>query len=222
MALPLLMCHCMTSRIFSLLILVVGCGGSVSPITGDSGTDGEGPDGSPGPGPNCPSGIPTVGAACSKEGIACEYGTDVRWTCNTVMECSGGVWGMVPQSDQGCPTHSAPECPASLGDLTQGAACTPSGISFNYSTPSVTEFCSCTFMGGPIMADAGSQTTWLCSNGMLGGCPTARPALGSACSQPNLDCDYSVCGAPSGLGVQCSGTTSTWVQGMASACAGAN
>jgi hypothetical protein len=96
------------------------------------------------------------------------------------------------------------------------------GLSCNYSTAGVTNFCDCTYLGGPILIDGGNQAQWECSNNAQSGCPTARPHLGASCTRPDLTCDYSVCGEPTGLAVQCDGTTGTWTQGMAGFCASEN
>lgn len=211
----------MTSR--SLLVLsmiLVACGGKSL----DNGDGGNGDDGGNGgdssPGPNCPTSVPQEGASCKIDGLECEYGSDPRSTCNTVVTCMGGGWTIPKSDDPTCPTGTnSPSCPASAAAAT--GSCSDMGLACNYSTSSSTEFCTCNFMGGPPMQDGGLGATWQCSFGGATGCPALRPKIGASCSQPDLNCNYDVCGAPQGLSFQCSSKTGTWVEGFGDVCAGA-
>lgn len=207
-------------------VLSAGCGGLTDMPFPDSGPpDGDKTDSSPlpdsGPLPGCPSSLPSSGSACVTLGITCEYGGDVRWTCNTVATCSGGAWSLSETKDPSCPTVNASACPPSESDIQPSAACSNRGLSCNYSTMATTSFCNCMDPGGPIQIDGGGAQ-WLCTNQFVGGCPAVRPRLGTSCSQPELQCDYGICGMPTGLGVQCNGATGTWTLGPGSVCAGAN
>ena len=214
----------MSSRgllVVSISILLAACGGkSLDDDDGGSGDGGNNGDSSPGP--NCPASQPKEGAICSIGGLQCEYGNDVRSTCNTVFTCdNGGVWTTTTgPSDPTCPTGTnSPSCPASASVAT--GSCSDMGLACNYSTSSATEFCTCNSMGGPPMLDGGFGASWQCSFGTSTGCPAVRPKIGASCSQPDLDCNYDVCGAPQGLSFQCSSKTGTWIEGFADVCAGA-
>jgi hypothetical protein len=211
----------MISRLPIVVFALLGfaCGGNVINPT-DGG--GDSPTGDGGPGPDCPATPPSavLGESCNNTGISCEYGGDPRWTCNTVATCTSGSWSVTSPDPTGCPTKNGPACPASESDIQPGMACSPTGTSCDYSTASATSFCVCTYPGGPVQLDGGGAI-WQCSTS-LAGCPALRPRLGAPCSQPNLECDYSVCGLPSGSSVRCDQSTSTWVEGFGGACAKAN
>jgi hypothetical protein len=221
----------MTSRFLCLALFAFApaCGGLDVFI--DGGTDGNtnsdgGPGPGPGPGPNCPTSAPSASSACSKDGMQCEYGGDARFTCNAVATCSSlgnlggpGTWSYAATSSD-CPTVSAPQCPAMFNELQPGSSCPSLGATCNYSSGAATQFCTCGSQGGPILLDGG-DTTWQCGSPQQG-CPAVRPHLGATCTQPSLQCDYDVCGEPSGLGVQCDPNLGTWVQGMPVACLQAN
>jgi hypothetical protein len=202
-----------------LSILVIGCGGkALENDDGGNGNDG-GNNGDSGPGPNCPA-SPPQGGACSIEGLECEYGNDIRSTCNTVLTCANGQWMMPKPYDPSCPTGpNSPSCPASPSAAT--GSCSDMGLACNYSTSSVTQFCTCSWMGGPPMQDGGNPAYWQCSFNTGPNCPSARPKIGASCSQPDLECNYDVCGAPQGLSFQCSAKTGTWIEGFGDVCAGA-
>ncbi len=212
----------------SLLMLFAtlgACGGIADLGDGGSTPDSGNPDGGPGPGPSpdCPTSPPTQSSSCSKNGIQCEYGNDVRFTCNQIVACTNGSWDYAFNGDPSCPTPQNPSaCPATFEQVQQGASCTPMGTSCNYSNSTATRFCECNFMGGPIQIDGGPGATWECGFGTATGCPSVRPRIGTKCSQTDLNCSYDVCGAPSGLSFQCSSQTMTWVQGFGDVCAGAN
>jgi hypothetical protein len=182
-----------TSR-FSVLVFVSACGGIVMGDQ-DGGTQQDAQSGA------CPSSPPMAGAACPTPSLLCEYGSNARWACDTVALCSSSGWQLsTPATD--CPS---PPCPA---DVQPGAACNGGGTCDN-STSTHTAFCSCVG-GGPVHPDGGNPTSWICT-AITQSCPAVRPRLGSACTQPNLDCDYSICAGPTGLDVICSG--GTWIQG---------
>jgi hypothetical protein len=199
-------------------VAALHCGG-ITDNTNDGGGDG-------GPSVGCPSTAPARDDACGTEGIECEYGNDVRYVCNTVYTCKLGSWDLTyhGDGDSTCPTSNSSACPATYGEVPQGGACgTTGGYGCNYSTAQQTEWCACTVSGGPPMLDSGAPPySWMCTFAMTQGCPVVRPTLGAACSQPSVQCDYGVCGSPTGLSVQCDTATSTWKEGLPSFCAGAN
>jgi hypothetical protein len=210
----------MNSRgLLVLSILLAACGGK-SLDNDDGGNSDGGNNGDSAPGPNCPTSLPSQASSCSIEGLECEYGNDPRSTCNTVVTCTNGGWTIPKPNAQGCPTGpNSSSCPASESAAT--GTCTDMGLACNYSTSSETRFCTCNYMGGPPMLDGGFTASWQCSFGTATGCPAERPKIGTTCSQPDLDCNYDVCGAPQGLSFQCSSKTGTWVEGFGDVCAGA-
>ncbi len=215
-----------TSRLLLVLsIILVGCGGkSLDNGDGGNGDDGGNSDGGNGgdssPGPDCPTSAPQQASSCSIEGLECEYGGDIRSTCNTVVTCTSGAWVMPKPDSQGCPTAAnAPSCPASPASAT--GACTDLDLACNYSTSSETEFCTCNYLGGPPMIDGGTPASWQCSSGTSTGCPAVRPKIGASCGAPDLNCNYDVCGVPQGLSFQCNSKTGTWISGFGDVCAGA-
>jgi hypothetical protein len=216
----------MLSRVSLVLFaaLLFACGGQTADDDlGDGGPGNEGgPDGSPAPSPDCPTSPPAQGASCSKDTIECEYGSDPRSTCNQVATCSSGAWEYSP-NDPTCPTpaQNPAACPATFDQVSQGNSCNVEGTVCNYTNASATHFCTCSSGGGPIMIDGGNYATWECGFGPAQGCPDARPRIGSACTQADVQCTYDVCGEPSGLTFQCNAQTSTWVIGMMDACFGA-
>jgi len=200
---------------------LAACGGKTdsSPPGTDAGTDGFV---HPTPSLPCPTDQPADGASCTHDGVECEYGSDPRYTCNWVATCSNGMWSSSTSNDAWCPTPQAnpAACPATYG---QPGACTDSdvGAPCQYAEG----WCSCIFVGGPPTPDGGGpDTSWMCFDQatMTSGCPKSRPRLGTACAQGDLECDYSPCGTPSGLAVQCDSSTLTWAQSFGSPCAGAS
>lgn len=214
----------MTTRSLSLLfvLLAAACGGKADVLPDGGGSDSGGSDGGP-PGPDCPATAPNLGDACSKNGMQCEYGSDIRSTCNTIATCIGGKFDYSFPADPQCPTPpvNPSECPATYADALSAGACSTYGTSCDYSTGSATRFCSCISFGGPILEDGGSQGTWSCSYPTQG-CPADRPRIGATCSQPQLDCNYDSCGLPDGLTFECSASTGTWIVGPSEVCASAN
>jgi hypothetical protein len=170
------------------------------------------PAAAPAGGSVCGGGVPDSGAAA----LECEYGSDPRFTCNVVATCASGQWVIAGQASD-CPTTDSPECPATIGCLQQGSACSPNGAYCNYSTTSTTDFCACT--GGPLLPPTfQTSLVWRCSSPPANGCPGSRPRLGSTCSQPGITCDYAdyPCngGFPSGLVVACDPALYVWVSAL--------
>lgn len=186
-----------------LSLVLVACGGDV--FNGDdSGTDGgPGNDGSPGSdggtSSGCPKSPPTPGSACvtTKGGPKCEYGTNPDPGCNQMFVCVSNAW-VDQTSGQVCPPQS--DCPTSYASVPNLQDCTPNGLACAYAEGE----CICTTDFGPV-----SKTTpaWNCipaSNG----CPSPRPDIGTACTQPNQQCDYGACNG--GVALTC--TDGAWQQ----------
>jgi hypothetical protein len=161
-------------------------GGSSSSGSGSGGSSGGSSGSSSGGGGSpCPANPPS--GACSPVGLECEYGSDPNPSCNEVLTCeTGGQWSVPP------PVHCLPgTCPATYADVPQGKACSPAGLDCAYSQGQ----CNC---AGTLPVSTG--TVWQCST-PPSGCPEPRAALGAACSQPGLSCDYGSC--TGGIAEQC-------------------
>ncbi len=212
--------------LLGFVALCAACGGKSDDTLGDGGTEGGDECACIDAGPNkeCPAVAPASNSACARDGLQCEYGSDRRWTCNDIAVCGSGQWERLKNGDVACPTptQNPKGCPSTRGAVSQGAQCSDLGLSCDYSTSTSTDWCSCSYMGGPPLLDGGSYSTWYCTNPPETGCPLARPTIGSHCSQPDLNCNYDVCGVPSGLAVQCNTSTLTWTEGYGDLCAGAN
>lgn len=64
--------------------------------------------------------------------------------------------------------------------------------------------CSCTPSGGgPAPEDAAAAARWFCDVPSDAKCPKPRAKLGTACSTPNLLCDYGACTFPEGVAMRC-------------------
>lgn len=190
----------------------VGCGGSTlggDPIGDDAGEndssahDGGATDGSsisdvsvsdalPPLSPACPTSVPSPGAACTDEGVQCEYG-DAWWSvgCDTVTQCTSGEWQLTQLSYDVCTPEPGPNsgaCPATLSAVTQGATCSPNGTTCSYPDG----LCQCTEpLGGPVQIDGGSTPYWSCIPEP--GCPYPRPLLGTTCVASSQTCTYEDC-----------------------------
>jgi hypothetical protein len=198
--------------------LAVGCGAKFEsttdggPIVGDdvseagvdSGRDGESGDGATDGGthdggwsPVCPASLPSVGSACTQEGVGCEYGTSILTSCNAIVECRQGAWQTATYPGPACPSGpNPPECAPSFASVPRGAACMPNGAECVY--PNGACACETVFFGPPQPVDGGNTPTWHCDDAPPG-CPAVRPHVGSACSTPNMDCMYVECA----FGVRC-------------------
>ncbi|HEY1955086.1 MAG TPA: hypothetical protein VGH28_05725 [Polyangiaceae bacterium] len=207
-------------------LALAACGGktdSQSTTQSDAGSDGA-PDAFVHPTPSlpCPDAQPQDGASCSHEGVECEYGNDPRYTCNWIATCGQGTWSVTTTNDPWCPTPptNPAACPATYnqtGQCTDGEV----GVPCQYAEG----WCSCIFVGGPPMPDGGGpDTAWMCfdQSSVTPGCPATRPRLGTSCTQTDLQCNYSPCGTPSGLAVQCDAQTFTWTQSFGGVCGGAS
>src|SRR5262249_31399039 len=140
----------------------------------------------------CPAAGPSAGELCSVEAVQCEYGNDPRYTCNSVAVCSGGRWSYQISIDSSCPTAAnPPACPPPLAQAS--GACKGIGTACQFPDGYGTQWCAC-FNFGPPVWDASQSSQWQCSHVSVTGCPSVRPRLGDLCAQPNLSCDYGVCG----------------------------
>jgi hypothetical protein len=141
----------------------------------------------------CPAEMPVVGSACSLPYFVCEYGSSPLLACDSLVVCEDGMWTMLPvESDQGaCEAPLAPACPATLAEVDQASPCEVVGAC-TYADGA----CQCVIAGpGEDYPDSGAASgvlgAWACVDPA---CPFPRPRLGDACSTPNQDCEYVVCG----------------------------
>lgn len=177
------------------------CGGTVTSVAGNDGGSSPGSDGGPGSdgphGPFCPASPPAAAAACQPIGLECEYGTDPNAQCNQLFLCDpSGTWQEMTSGGICLPPDAAAACPATYASVPTSKQCSPDQLQCDY--PQGTCFCT-TNHGGP----TGTQNpTWGCVP-TPPGCPSTRPHLGDACSQPNLDCNYGACSG--GIDVVCKG-----------------
>ncbi len=195
-----------------------GAGGSSSGTASSGGSGGGGSSGSgsssggPGPG-QCPAAQPLDNTSCHESGLACEYGgvSDVQG-CDTVARCNaapGGqgalVWSVQGPTLNDCGSFS-PACPSTYASVPQGSACSASGTVCDY----MESRCECTYPGGPACVGSGCLH-WLCQAPKAAGCPTRRPALGTACSAgAGTKCDYGSCDIEGGTAETC--TNGVWTQ----------
>jgi hypothetical protein len=159
-----------------------------------------------GPSP-CPAHLPPVGTSCSQAGLECEYGTNPVQSCDFVATCTQSIWQIQsPSTSANCSISPAPTCPSSFSSVPQGSHCgSLYGLICNYPQGR----CECTVSGGLVPLDASAVATWQCQDPSVG-CPIPRAPLGSACTQPNLNCDYGACFIQGGSAETC--TNGVWKQ----------
>ena len=200
-----------------LLTLLAACGGTVTGVgdggLGDSGTGspdagrdsptGTGSDAPSGEG--CPTSPPSQGASCPDTGLECEYGSNPNLSCDELIVCTASGW-----MDQATGTTCAPEsdCPAKyLGSMTQSQPC-----------PAAEEDLTCAYPQGTCICSEGSLPEvggpfWICI-ATTPTCPSPRPRLGTACSDPGTQCDYGSC--EGGTAIQCA--SGVWQENNRVAC----
>jgi len=171
--------------------------------------------------PACPDTDPGDGAACTKDGVLCEYGSDFNPLCNTVRVCSTHRWAqpITYSNKPTCPSTppsvspNPSECAATRAAVPVGQACTraadASGTTCSYDGASCTcgSFCPTYPVGqADCDADAGitqnccdrSKIEWHCFDGPAF-CKTPRPRVGSACGTEGESCalaEPGECGQP--------------------------
>lgn len=150
-----------------------GGGSSSGGSTSNGGGTSSGGGSSVGP---CPSGTPTSGDSCDKDGAVCSYGDDPRWECRTVATCGAGAWDVASPPVSCDIPPLPPECPSSPAT----GACTAPPDQCVYSDGTV---CLCTdcHPNAPLCGPA--DPTWACLPAP-DGCPASPPNLGTACNEP--------------------------------------
>jgi hypothetical protein len=187
-----------------------GSGGTSSSSGGGSGSSGGtgsssggcngGDCADSGPGPACPSQVPSAKMSCSPQGLECEYGSNPVQGCDEVSTCEG-TWATQVPTDSKCAVGVGPGCPLTFEAVPQGSSCSDNGLVCNYPRGR----CACaSSLGGPIMfVDGAVPAHWACQDPATAGCPTPRAPLGSACTQNGLSCDYGSCSVPGGTTQEC-------------------
>jgi hypothetical protein len=187
-------------RIVSLffpLAAVLACGGATLDPLDDGGTDSSPANDA---GSYCPSSPPAQNAACSKNGLWCEYGNNPSITCNTTAQCANGSWIVTVGADCFTPPNSS-ACAATFDSVPVGQSCgNLAGTFCSYEKGQ----CGCTVPNGPVPEDASAAAKWFCDE-PAAGCPMPRPRLGTACTSEGLECDYSPCVLPTGASLVCQG-----------------
>jgi hypothetical protein len=122
--------------------------------------------------PICPELAPPAGTKCTPAAVGayCEYGA-AWWSiaCNTVMYCetTDGAWINRNPSGTSCFPAPGPNCNTCPEN--------PSGLSGTCSTPGL----SCYYGEGTSCTCSEQRAAWECFP--PGGCPNARPRVGSPC-----------------------------------------
>lgn len=199
-------------------LLIGGCGGKAVSSNGpgqDSGVqDGASQDQSSGPG--CPTSKPESGSRCS---IAqtCEYGSDPRAGCDTLMKCSSGTWTTTQApADAGCSTTNPSTCPSTFNEVTQGAECGTSPFECYF--PEARCSCAVVVLQGGCIKSSCPPPTWDCDTGATdvagkledAGCPLPRPRVGSSCPDADFEksCNYGYCQNQADVAILC--TSNVW------------
>src|SRR5262249_38929783 len=141
---------------------------------------------------------PNVTAACTHEGVECEYGASKEEFCGDVYQCSSGTWS-AEVGYCGTPDITGNLCPDASTAVQVGNTC-PQIVQCDYKNAR----CSCSNENHP---DA--TTHWNCTT-TPPGCPAQRPLLGMSCAPEGTTCDYGVCNVEdttfaSPLAVACKG-----------------
>jgi hypothetical protein len=140
--------------------------------------------------PFCPPVPPSIGSACTRVNLTCEYGTSDDPLCNTTYECNGQTWAKgYDGTNCGYSGTNDPACPATYATASKGGAC--GGFSVCEYAEGMCE-CIISCGGPPPPPDAGDH--WVCSPSPAG-CPSPRGGakLGAACATPGEICNYGMC-----------------------------
>lgn len=157
--------------------------------------------------PDCPAADPGDGAACTKDGLLCEYGDDFDPRCNQLRVCSGGRYGSPILFGGGGKKCGAPPpvvppnpaaCPGSKGAITEGQTCAAKGTACSFDGARCTcgAFCpTAPVERPPCDPDAGvttnccdqSRSEWHCFEGPSF-CSKDRPRVGSPCTEEGKSC----------------------------------
>lgn len=169
----------MGAKTLALVLSLAACGGQLAP---DVDAGGPVSDGGTDAGTVCPSSPPASGGTCSPLELQCEYGPNTDPACNTVMQCMTKGWQTTVSTL--CPPLGPP-CPTTYATVPVNQDCPQDNATCSY--PEGVCICTQDF-GGATRVTPG----WDCFP-TQGSCPSPRPHLGTACSQPGLDCNYGAC-----------------------------
>ncbi len=85
-ALPTTLCLCLC---LALTLTLGACGDRTPSEPASDATSAK--DSTPSPGP-CPATLPANAAACSPDGLVCQYGSDPRRHCRPQAACTSDTW----------------------------------------------------------------------------------------------------------------------------------
>jgi hypothetical protein len=167
--------------------MITACGGVTTGQKGssaDGGATAVSPDGLS---PLCPTEAPLTGAACSPDGLMCEYGPlNFNIACDNVMQCQSGTWSSFPSGLVCTPDGPNAASCLTFAELDKEPTC-------DENAPAASQLC--TYPEGVCECDWGGSPNgfiWSCDTPEPG-CPLPRPRVGSACTG-DVDCDYVNCG----------------------------
>ena len=174
------------SLVWLWLPLMIPACGSVATGKG-SADDGGAMPSSDGLSPLCPTEAPAKGAACSREGLMCEYGTlSFNVACDNVVQCENGTWSAFDAGFVCTPDGPNAASCLTFAELSKSPTC-------DNNAPASSQLC--TFPEGVCQCDWGGSPNgfiWSCDTPEPT-CPLPRPRVGSACTG-TADCNYVNCG----------------------------
>ncbi|MBK6696083.1 MAG: hypothetical protein IPG50_28310 [Myxococcales bacterium] len=193
------------------IIIAMACGGTVA--TGPAEPDGGASRiGVPPPGSgrraasSCPEELPVSGEACTREGLACEYGGEEDPRCNDERTCTNGRW-TTTRAGACAGTVPVATCRAVLGP--------PSGLPAQC-TPEAMGACTIvednTYVRCACERGTDAIARHQCLLGLLDAeCASPRPRVGDGCAREGFTCDYGSCWEVGG-GVRLRCVRGTWVR----------
>jgi hypothetical protein len=152
-----------------LVLLAAACGGS----------------------PTCPKVVPQDGASCEHRGLTCETGGGLHQRCSTIFSCGDALdptspthtaWSVTPPA-AGCMQANDPACPADFATAPVAKDCPQEGLACDYDQGRC-ECVPCNPTGNQWRCRSWSDTT------IGSGCPSERPAMGTACDSDGVICRY--------------------------------
>lgn len=170
--------HAARARLLLSIVVLASsathCASSVN--NGDGGTDAT----SQSP---CPATVPTAGASCTHEGLACGYGDDPRVMCRPVATCMQATWSVNTPT---CTPLPPTTCPATR-EAAQGQSCSPMDAYCSYEGVA----CRCTNCVFYPLQQCQGPMTWHCDAPNADAqCPPGSPNVGGACTIEGHQCTY--------------------------------
>jgi len=132
----------------------------------------------------CPAKLPAPSAACSREGLVCQFGKDPRRSCRPSASCTGGKWQV---SAPKCAPLPKDTCPATRA-AAAGKQCKVKDAYCSYPGDLV---CQCTNCIAYPVAHCSGPLKWKCDVPSADAqCPAGKPNLGAPCSVEGKKCTY--------------------------------